>query len=126
LARKEKREKQNQRPVFFSPSLFSPIIARQRPIQTMIFARTATRFATRLNSSSRSAFLSTRAVRSNNELLRRAAPFIIAAGGFTIAGVTYNNTECDNAANAKVIEASIKKVEDKFATYWPRNIMVSF
>jgi adenylate kinase len=58
--------------------------------------------------------------------LRRAAPFIIAAGGFTIAGVTYNNTECDNAANAKVIEASIKKVEDKFATYWPRNIMILF
>lgn len=92
----------------------------------MIFARAATRFATRLNSSSRSAFLSTKAVRSNNELLRRAAPFMIAAGGLSIAGVTYQNTECDSAANNKAIEESIKMVEDKFATYWPRNIMILF
>jgi len=34
-----------------------------------------------------------------------------------------NNTQCDVASN---VEEAVKKSEDKFATYWPRNIMILF
>lgn len=91
----------------------------------MIFARSATRFATRIGAAPRSAFLSTKAVRSNNDMFRRAMPLVAAAGGLTIAGVTYQtNVDCDSVASAKSVQDSIKQIEDKFATYWPRNIMV--
>lgn len=93
----------------------------------MIFARSATRFTSRIGSTSRSAFLSTKAVRFNNDTLRRAMPVVAAAGGLTIAGVTYKTiTDCDGSASSTSIEQSIKRIEDKFATYWPRNIMILF
>ena len=60
---------------------------------------------------------------------KAAAPILLAGAGLTALGFTYNDyatttttTQC-SAPTSKVEEA-VKAVEDKFVTYWPRNIMV--
>ena len=59
---------------------------------------------------------------------KNAMPFIL-AGGLAAVGLTqYNNdsatTKC-LLGKSKKVEEAVKAVEDKFAAYWPRNIMVS-
>jgi len=59
---------------------------------------------------------------------KATAPILFAGAGLTALGLTYNNyattTKC-SAPTSKVEEA-VKAVEDKFVTYWPRNIMILF
>jgi len=58
-----------------------------------------------------------------------AAMPVLLAGGLAAIGLTqYDATEttkCFGGSN-KVEEVAIKAVEDKFVTYWPRNIMILF
>jgi hypothetical protein len=60
---------------------------------------------------------------------KAAAPILLAGAGLTALGLTYNNyattattTQC--LASTSKVEEAVKAVEDKFVTYWPRNIMV--
>jgi len=60
---------------------------------------------------------------------KNAMPFIL-AGGLAAVGLTqYNNdsatTKC-LLGKSKKVEEAVKAVEDKFGTYWPRNIMILF
>lgn len=62
---------------------------------------------------------------------KAAAPILLAGAGLTALGLTYNNyattattTQC--LASTSKVEEAVKAVEDKFVTYWPRNIMILF
>lgn len=101
-----------------------------------MFASSSVRFASRrfatgslrsISSASKS-----NGSRLNEEYFRKALPLLF-AGGVTAIGATQlmnnNNkmdgTECAIFGGSKVEEA-VKSTEDKFATYWPRNIMILF
>ena len=91
----------------------------------MLFTTTAARIASRRITSVGARCLSTSAKtapRSNNA----AMPFLL-AGGVAAFGLTqYNSngsTQC--FGGSKKVEEAVKAVEDKFVTFWPRNIMVS-
>jgi len=64
---------------------------------------------------------------SNEEILRKALPLVL-AGGVAIGATQFswqeNQTDC--ALFSGKVEAAVKETEDKFATYWPRNIMILF
>lgn len=68
--------------------------------------------------------LSTSAKTASRSMNKNAMPFLF-AGGLTAFGLTqYNQSQsaqCDTAAGD-----DSKTVENKFATYWPRNILILF
>lgn len=68
--------------------------------------------------------LSTSAKTASRSMNKNALPFLF-AGGLTAFGLTqYNQSQsaqCDTAAGD-----DSKAVENKFATYWPRNILILF
>lgn len=88
----------------------------------MIFT-TAARHASRRFASAGSRCLSTSARSASSS---NAAMPLLVAGGLAAFGLTQYNetTKCFGGSN-KTDEA-VKAVEDKFVTYWPRNIMVSW
>jgi len=49
---------------------------------------------------------------------------ILLAGGLTAIGLTQYNNNVQCGAPTSKLEEAVKAVEDKFVTYWPRNIMV--
>jgi|AntRauTorckE5430_2_1112549.scaffolds.fasta_scaffold03611_1 hypothetical protein len=54
----------------------------------------------------------------------KAAMPILLAGGLTALGLTQYNNNVQCGAPTSKLEEAVKAVEDKFVTYWPRNIMV--
>jgi len=65
---------------------------------------------------------------TNDEIFRKVSPFV-AAAGLTVGLGTFfmqeeENTQC--AFWGENAEEAVKKTEEKFATYWPRNIMILF
>jgi hypothetical protein len=91
-----------------------------------MFTSTAARIASRRIASTGARCLST-STKSAPRSMNAAMPVLL-AGGLAAIGLTqYDATEttkCFGGSN-KVEEVAIKAVEDKFVTYWPRNIMVS-
>lgn len=77
------------------------------------------------------AFLNTAASSSSKsakeDFVRSAFPLLAAAGLAIGASTQWNQetTEC-GLLGGKKVEAAVKETEDKFATYWPRNIMILF
>ena len=73
-------------------------------------------------------YTSASASRSNEELIRKSLPFIAAAG--MLVGVSQINKEEEPTVQClfkgNKTEEAVKATEDKFATYWPRNIMILF
>lgn len=71
---------------------------------------------------------STRTVGPREEMVRCALPFLVAGAGVAAFGMTYNNesnkTQC--LFGSKKEESEVEKTKTKFATYWPRNIMILF
>lgn len=66
---------------------------------------------------------------ANEEYLRKVLPFLVAGGVVAIGSVTQfskDETECAIFGGGKNVEEAIKNTETKFATYWPRNIMILF
>lgn len=53
---------------------------------------------------------------------------VLLAGGLAAVGLTqYNSSESTKCfGGSKKVEEAVKAVEDKFVTYWPRNIMILF
>jgi len=51
---------------------------------------------------------------------------ILLAGGLTAIGLTQYNNNVQCGAPTSKLEEAVKAVEDKFVTYWPRNIMILF
>lgn len=76
--------------------------------------------------------LTTNAVRFNNSSskeneLRKLLPYLSVAAATTIVGaIQYNNTNNNIATEASSVQEAVKSVEDKFAVYWPRNIIILF
>lgn len=95
-------------------------------------ARIATRRITSSSAVARTSAFSTASktrAGANDEFYRRAIPYLSAVG-LVVAVSTQNSytedkTDCAIFGSRKVEEA-IKSTEDKFATYWPRNIMILF
>jgi len=100
----------------------------------MLFANSALRTASRrivsasTRCSSRSlASASKTQTSSNEEFVRKTLPYLAAAGlaiGASTQFMEKENTECGMFGGK--VEDAIKKTEDKFASYWPRNIMILF
>lgn len=91
----------------------------------MMFS-TAARHASRRFASSGSRCLSTSAKFSNKS--KNTAMPVLLAGGLAAVGLTqYNSSESTKCfGGSKKVEEAVKAVEDKFVTYWPRNIMILF
>ena len=53
---------------------------------------------------------------------------LVLAGGLAAFGLSQYNAavQCDVASSNKDVDEAVKALEEKFVTYWPRNIMVSF
>merc|ERR1711982_249359 len=57
--------------------------------------------------------------------LRKLLPYLSVAAATTVVGaIQYNNTNI--ATEASSVQEAVKSVEDKFAVYWPRNIIILF
>ena len=73
---------------------------------------------------------STNAFRSNEENFRKALPYYASAATAAAALVavgTIQNSQSNVTANeASSVQEAVKAVEDRFAVYWPRNIIILF
>lgn len=97
----------------------------------MFASSSALRFATRriTSNSIRSISSASKANKSrfNEEYLRKTLPLLF-AGSVAIGAtqlVKEDETKC-GVFGGKSVSQAVKETEDKFATYWPRNIMILF
>jgi adenylate kinase len=61
---------------------------------------------------------------SNEDKFRKAFPYLSAAAIAGLVHLSINNNA--TTAESTTTEEAIKQVEDKFGTYWPRNILILF
>eukprot|EP00566_Odontella_aurita_P025563 CAMPEP_0113537064 /NCGR_PEP_ID=MMETSP0015_2-20120614/6619_1 /TAXON_ID=2838 /ORGANISM="Odontella" /LENGTH=114 /DNA_ID=CAMNT_0000436519 /DNA_START=59 /DNA_END=400 /DNA_ORIENTATION=+ /assembly_acc=CAM_ASM_000160 len=66
---------------------------------------------------------------SNEQFRARALPVLAAAGlaiGASQLGKEEDKSQCLFGRQSTKVEEAVKSTEDKFANYWPRNIMILF
>jgi adenylate kinase len=94
-----------------------------------MFVSNAVRFASSRFASSgaaRRSFASLAAKTAKSDSARRAAP-LVAAAGFAFGASTLLGSRQEVTSNsAKSAEEAAKEVENKFGSYWPRNILILF
>mmetsp|Transcript_15541 Transcript_15541/g.18942 ORF Transcript_15541/g.18942 Transcript_15541/m.18942 type:complete len:322 (-) Transcript_15541:511-1476(-) len=97
----------------------------------MMFTSSAVRLASRriATTSLRTVSSASKAKgKTNEEFFRKALPLAFAGGVAAIGATQFGKdeeTDCGIFTGKKVQEA-VRATEDKFATYWPRNIMILF
>ncbi|CAB9513378.1 Adenylate kinase (Fragment) [Seminavis robusta] len=97
----------------------------------MMFASSAVRAASRQMATRRfaSTAAKTMAQQSSSNSSRLVAPFMAAAGlavAATMIQQRENKTHNLIFGNSDAVQKAVKEVEDKFGTYWPRNILILF
>ena len=146
-AKKEKREKFPLSPLFSSPVSKQKPKTNPKPKKDLASAL----YTTKLTTMNKAALTATRRIVSKNAVSRRAASTALRQGGedevrrtvlpfmaaATVGGLGYaffnqqqNNKSNCNTQYAQCLwqkkDTAVDEVEDKFATYWPRNIMILF
>lgn len=69
------------------------------------------------------------AIRYNEENLRKALPYYAsatAAALVAVGAIQHNSSQNITATEGASVQEAVKAVEDKFAAYWPRNIIILF
>jgi len=88
---------------------------------TSTFRHSVRRVAATANAQRGFASVTTKVAKSDN-----ARKAFVAGAGLTLAVAALQQREDNKTQNLFGNKKAVKKVEDKFATYWPRNIMILF
>ena len=94
----------------------------------MLLSNSARLLSRRITQTASRRASSTNAFRSNEENLRKALPYYATAtaAALVAVGVIQSSQSNVTANEASSVQESVKAVEDKFAVYWPRNIIILF
>jgi len=94
----------------------------------MLLSNSARLLSRRITQTASRRASSTNAFRSNEENLRKALPYYATATAAALVAVgAIQSSQSNVTANeASSVQESVKAVEDKFAVYWPRNIIILF